>query len=89
MPLKGGAACYVISAYFWDSSQKDYRDKTISFPDKIEEWSYCMGKVPIYLLADFNQNLQAISAFHTVQLFGWRDFLMEAYDRAEKPCPPT
>lgn len=30
IPLRGGAACYVISAYFWDSSQKDSRDKTNS-----------------------------------------------------------
>ena len=57
VPLRGGAACYVISAYFWDSSHKNFRDKTNSLLEKITEWSYCMGKVPIYLMADFNQEV--------------------------------
>ena len=71
------------------SSQTNYRDKTNALLDKIAEWSYCMGQVPVYVMADFNQDPQAITAFHTMQLYGWKDLLAEAYERADKPCPPT
>ena len=45
-----------------------------------------MEHVPIYQMADFNQDLQTITAFHTMQLYGWKDLLAEAYEKADKPC---